>query len=99
MPSQSMHAPPTAPGHGTMRSALGEGEALWFLGTLATIRGPGEAVGGGFALIEFLFPEDGSPPLPTHPQDESDVVLDGRLTTKSGNDRFQLDAGGSAVVP
>jgi quercetin dioxygenase-like cupin family protein len=82
-----------------MRSALGEGEALWFLGTLATIRVPGEAVGDRFALIEFLFPEYASPPLHTHPQDESYVVLDGRLTIKSGNDRFQLDAGGSAVVP
>jgi hypothetical protein len=26
-------------------------------------------------------------------------VLDGRLTIKSGDDRFELDAGGSAVVP
>jgi hypothetical protein len=52
-------------------SAPGEGERLWFVGTLATIRVPGEAVDGRFALIEFLFPRHASPPLHTHPQDES----------------------------
>jgi quercetin dioxygenase-like cupin family protein len=84
---------------GSTWSALGEGEAFWFLGTLATIRVPGEAVGDRFALIEFLFPQHASPPLHTHPQDETYVVLDGRLTIKSGDERFELDAGGSAVVP
>jgi quercetin dioxygenase-like cupin family protein len=82
-----------------VRSALGEGEARWFLGTLATIRVPGESVGDRFALIEFLFPKNASPPLHTHPQDESYVVLDGQLTVKAGDERFELAAGDSAVVP
>jgi quercetin dioxygenase-like cupin family protein len=82
-----------------MRSELGEGEARWFLGTLATIRVPGEAVGDRFALIEFLFPQHASPPLHTHPQDESYIVLEGRMTIKAGDERFELEAGGSAVVP
>jgi hypothetical protein len=34
-------------------SASGEDERLWFVGTLATIRVPGEAVVGRYALIEF----------------------------------------------
>jgi quercetin dioxygenase-like cupin family protein len=80
-------------------SALGEGEQLWFLGTLATIRIPGEAVEGRFALIEFLFPRDASPPLHTHPQDESYVVLDGHLTIQAADERFELSSGGAAVVP
>lgn len=80
-------------------SALGEGEGRWFLGTLATIRIPGEAVDGRFALIEFLFPQYASPPRHTHPQDESYVVLDGALTVESGGRRFRLNAGGAAVVP
>jgi hypothetical protein len=37
-------------------SGSGEGEQLWFLGTLATIKVPGEVSDGRFALIEFLFP-------------------------------------------
>ncbi len=80
-------------------SAAGDGERLWFLGTLAIIRVPGEAVGGRFALIEFLFPRHASPPLHSHPQDESYVVLDGQLTVQAGTERFRLAAGGSAAVP
>jgi quercetin dioxygenase-like cupin family protein len=80
-------------------SGPGEGERLWFLGTLATIRVPGEAVDGRFALIEFLFPRHTSPPLHTHPQDESYFVLEGRLTVQADERRFELEAGGAAVVP
>src|SRR3954451_1541782 len=79
--------------------AAGEGERLWFVGTLATIRVSGEAVGDRFALIEFLFPQNASPPMHTHPQDESYVVQDGRLTVVTGSDRFELGAGAAAVVP
>jgi len=80
-------------------SAAGAGEPLWFLGTLATIRIPGKAVGGRYALIEFLFPHRASPPLHTHPQDESYIVLDGRMTVAAGDRRFELDAGAAAAVP
>jgi hypothetical protein len=37
-------------------SGPGEGERLWFLGTMPTIKLPGELFEGRFALIEFLFP-------------------------------------------
>ena len=76
-----------------------QGERRWFLGTLAVIRVPGEAVGDRFALIEFVFPHLTSPPVHTHPQDESYVVLEGELTVQAGDDRFVLGPGGSAVVP
>jgi len=82
-----------------MLSAAGDGERLWFLGTLATIRVPGEAVDGRFAVIEFLFPRAASPPLHTHPQDESFFVLDGHLTVRSGEEHFKLSTGDLAVVP
>lgn len=80
-------------------SAPGEGERLWFLGTLAVVRVPGESTDGRLAVIEFLFPRGASPPLHTHPQDESYVVLDGRFTVQAAADRFDLAAGGIAVVP
>lgn len=80
-------------------SGPGAGERLWFLGTLAIIRVPGEATQGRFALIEFLFPHHTSPPLHTHPQDESYIVLEGNLTVLAGEQRFALGRGGSAVVP
>lgn len=87
------------PSAGATWSDLGEGERRWFLGTLATIRIPGEAVDGRFALIEFMFPQHASPPRHTHPQDESYVVLDGVLTVQTGERRFVLHSGGAAVVP
>jgi quercetin dioxygenase-like cupin family protein len=80
-------------------SAAGEGEQLWFVGTLATIRVPGEAVDGRYALIEFLFPRGASPPRHTHPQDESYVVIEGQLTVQAGERRFELGPGGTAAVP
>src|SRR5436305_1178773 len=52
-------------------SDAGEGERLWFLGTLATIRVGADAADGRFTLIEFLLPHGASPPRHTHPQDES----------------------------
>lgn len=76
-----------------------EGERRWFLGTLATIKIPGEAVGGRYALIDFLFPRGASPPLHTHPQDESYVVLEGCVTVAAGDRRVVLEAGGAAAVP
>ena len=79
--------------------AAGEGERRWFVGTLATITVPGEASDGRFALIEFLFPRHASPPLHTHPQDESYIVQEGRLTVQAGEQRFELMPGAAAVVP
>ena len=84
---------------GASWSGSGEGEQFWFLGTLATVKLPGEASDERFALIEFLFPRHASPPLHTHPQDESYIVLEGRLTVLAGAQRFELMPGASAVVP
>jgi quercetin dioxygenase-like cupin family protein len=81
------------------RAGPGEGERRWFLGTLATIRVAGEATGDRFALIEFLFPRHASPPVHTHPQDESYLVLEGQLTVEAAGERFELGPGGVAVVP
>ena len=80
-------------------SGPGKGEQFWFLGTLATIKVPGEASQGRFALIEFLFPRYASPPLHTHPQDESYIVQEGRLTVQAGEERFDLVPGAAAIVP
>jgi quercetin dioxygenase-like cupin family protein len=80
-------------------SGGGEGEQLWFLGTLAIIRIPGEAVDGRFSLTEFVFRRHTSPALHTHPQDESYVVADGLVTVRAGHERFELSPGGAAVIP
>ena len=80
-------------------SAAAEGEPWWWLGTLAIIRVPGEAVGGRFSLMEFLFPHHASPPRHTHPQDESFIVLEGEVTMLAGDTRVRLASGGVGAVP
>ena len=80
-------------------SGSGEGEQLWFLGTLATIKIPGEASDERFALIELLFPRHASPPLHTHPQDESYIVQEGLLTVQAGEQRFELEPSAAAMIP
>ena len=80
-------------------SAAAEGERWWWLGTLAIIRVPGEAVGGRYALMEFLLPHHASPPRHTHPQDESFIVLEGDVTMVAGDTRVLLGPGGVGAVP
>src|SRR5690242_14121728 len=57
-----------------------EVDPLWFLGTLQRIRLDGRQTGGRFALFEGLFPRGASPPLHSHPQDETFYVLEGEVT-------------------
>jgi quercetin dioxygenase-like cupin family protein len=56
------------------------GERLWFLGTLARLKLTGEQTGGRFALWEGVLPRGAAPPLHSHPQDETFVILDGDVT-------------------
>ena len=88
-----------APSGVVLHSRAGDGERIWVLGTLATVIVPGEAVDDRFALIEFLAPHHLSPPLHTHPQDETFTILDGVLTFQSGEDRFVVETGATVVVP
>lgn len=55
-------------------------EQLWFLGTLARMKLPGERTGGRFALWDGVLPHGAAPPLHSHPQDETFYVLEGELT-------------------
>jgi hypothetical protein len=44
----------------------GEGDAHWFLGTLATIKASSETTGGRVAVIEHLAPQGHGSPLHVH---------------------------------
>lgn len=80
-------------------SLPGEGEHIWFLGALVTIKVPGEAVDGRCTLIEFLIPRGGSPPVHSHPQDETFTMIEGTLTFVAGDKRFLCEPGASWIVP
>ncbi len=55
-------------------------EPLWFLGTLARMKLTGEETDGRFALWEGVLPNGAAPPLHSHPQDETFIILDGEIT-------------------
>jgi quercetin dioxygenase-like cupin family protein len=55
-------------------------EPLWFLGTLARVLLDGEQTGERFAVFEGVLPKGASPPLHSHPQDETFYILDGEVT-------------------
>jgi quercetin dioxygenase-like cupin family protein len=59
----------------------GEGEALWWLGMLATIKATKEQTGGQYALIEILAPDGyGSVLHVHHREDEGFYILEGKMT-------------------
>jgi len=75
-------------------------EPLWFLGTLARIKLDGKQTGGRFALWDGELPHGASPPLHSHPQDETFYVLEGEVTAFLGDDDPRLcRAGAVAFAP
>lgn len=59
----------------------GEGEALWFRESLATIKASTEGTGGRVAVIEHMSPQHSGSPLHVHHrEDEWFYVLEGELT-------------------
>jgi quercetin dioxygenase-like cupin family protein len=76
-------------------------EPLWFLGTVVRLKLTGEETGGRFAIWEAVFPHGAAPPLHSHPQDETFVVLDGELTAwvaEDGHATEGSDAGGHGAA-
>jgi quercetin dioxygenase-like cupin family protein len=58
-----------------------EGEAIWFLGVLATIKASKETTDGRVAVIEHLAPQGAGSPLHKHTrEDEWFYVIEGELT-------------------
>jgi quercetin dioxygenase-like cupin family protein len=60
--------------------AAHEGEAMWFTGTLATIKASGALTGNVLSLVEFLHPPGFATPLHTHhSEDEAFYILEGAI--------------------
>jgi quercetin dioxygenase-like cupin family protein len=65
--------------------AADEGDALWFLGSLVTVKAGGRDTGGRLTVVEFVNPPGFAPPLHRHlDEDEMFYVL-------SGTARFECD--------
>ncbi len=65
--------------------AAGEGESLWFLGSLVTVKAIGEQTHGRLTVVEFVNPPGFAPPLHRH-RDEDEIFY-----VFSGSARFLCD--------
>jgi quercetin dioxygenase-like cupin family protein len=78
----------------------GEGEALWFLGALVTVKSSAETTGGRVAVIEHLAPRGSGSPLHVHHnEDEWFYVIEGELTFWVGGDVVAAPAGSFVYGP
>jgi quercetin dioxygenase-like cupin family protein len=78
----------------------GEGEALWFLGTLATVKASSETTNGRVAVIEQLAPQGSGSPLHVHHrEDEWFYVIEGVLTFWVGGQVIEAPAGAFVYGP
>jgi quercetin dioxygenase-like cupin family protein len=78
---------------------IDETEPLWFLGTLARVLLDGEQTGERFAVIEILLPKGASPPMHSHPQDETFYILDGEVSVWIEDAPRRCRAGAIALAP
>jgi quercetin dioxygenase-like cupin family protein len=77
-----------------------EGEALWFLGSLGTIKASAETTGGRVAVIEQLAPRGAGSPLHVHHrEDEWFYVIEGQLTFWVGGKVIEAPAGSFVYGP
>jgi quercetin dioxygenase-like cupin family protein len=78
----------------------GEGESLWFLGALVTVKSSAETTGGRVAVIEHLAPRGSGSPLHVHHnEDEWFYVIEGELTFWVGGDVVVAPAGSFVYGP
>jgi quercetin dioxygenase-like cupin family protein len=76
------------------------GEALWFLGTLATVKASADTTAGRVAVIEQLAPRGSGSPLHVHRrEDEWFYVIEGALTFWVGGQVIEAPAGSFVYGP
>jgi quercetin dioxygenase-like cupin family protein len=78
----------------------GEGDVLWFLGSLVTVKATGDDTGGRASVVEFLNPPGFAPPLHRHTiEDELFLVLDGHATFSCDGQLLVAGPGDVVVLP
>ena len=78
----------------------GEGEALWWIGMLATIKATAEQTGGRYTLVEVLAPDGFASPLHVHhSEDEGFWILEGEMTFYVGDQTIKARPGSFLFGP
>ena len=78
----------------------GQGEALWWFGSLAEIKATAADTGGQMTIIEITDPPGSEAPLHVHHnEDEAFWILDGDATFEVGDATFEAHAGDYVYGP
>jgi mannose-6-phosphate isomerase-like protein (cupin superfamily) len=78
----------------------GEGDRVWFLGTLMTIKAGHDDTAGAYTLVEQTTPALFGPPLHVHhAEDEAFYILEGALHVVCGDQGFDVGAGSFVMLP
>jgi mannose-6-phosphate isomerase-like protein (cupin superfamily) len=76
------------------------GQAIWFFGSLATMKAVSSDTQNAFALQEQVCPPGLQPPLHLHHhQDEAFYILEGEVTVTCGKQIWRATAGSFAFLP
>jgi mannose-6-phosphate isomerase-like protein (cupin superfamily) len=77
-----------------------DGEALWFLGNLVTVKATGAQTRGQLTIAEFLNPPGFAPPLHRHlVEDELFYVLSGTAAFQCGGEVLSAGPGDFVMLP
>jgi quercetin dioxygenase-like cupin family protein len=74
-------------------------EPLWFLGTLVRVLLDAERTDGALGMFETVLPRGASPPVHSHPQDETFYVLQGELRAYLDGAWQSCPAGSTMFAP
>jgi mannose-6-phosphate isomerase-like protein (cupin superfamily) len=78
----------------------GDGEALWFLGNLVTVKATGGETRDRLTVVEFVNPPGFAPPLHRHlDEDELFYVLGGTARFRCDDEEFSAGPGDFVLLP
>jgi quercetin dioxygenase-like cupin family protein len=77
-----------------------QGDAYWWLGSLAINKVVGESTHGGLSIVESLVPAGYAPPVHIHNgKDETFYILEGRFSFVCGAQSWQVTPGSLVFLP
>src|SRR5260370_40492732 len=80
--------------------AAGQGEAIWFMDTLMTVKASGRDTSDALSVVEVFCPAGfGPPPHLHHREDEALYVLEGQMTVTCGEQTWTATPGSFVLLP
>ncbi|GIH26692.1 cupin [Acrocarpospora phusangensis] len=78
----------------------GEGDTIWFIGNLVTVKTTGARTQGHATVVEFVHAPGFAPPLHVHSvEDELFYLVSGTARFQCGGERFEAGRGDFVLLP